>query len=212
VTADGGEGPGVVPDETPAGTVDWREAIPNDRLAHLVRTASRCLSRSLQLRLAEHDVSIGHWIFLRVLWESDGLTQRALSEQAGLMESTTFSALKAMTALGYVTRRARGGDAGPDDRKKGLIFLTQQGRALKKKLVPLAEEVNDVAIAGADPADVAAARRVMLSIIGNLVADEAGGAADRRIPSTRELARIIAGSGKTARRRTGTRTTIRERS
>jgi MarR family transcriptional regulator, organic hydroperoxide resistance regulator len=189
-----------MPDETRV-ALDWREAIPNDRLAHLIKTATRCVTRSLQLRLAEHDVSIGHWIFLRVLWENDGLTQRALSEQAGLMESTTFSALKAMTALGYVTRRARG-EARPDDtRKKGLIFLTPQGLALKQALVPLAEEVNDIAIAGADPADVAAARRVMLTIIGNLAADEAEGVPGRRIPSTREIARIIAGSGKAAPRK-----------
>jgi DNA-binding MarR family transcriptional regulator len=201
-----------MPDESPPGAVDWREAIPNDRLAHLVKTATRCLTRSLQLRLAEYEVSIGHWIFLRVLWENDGLTQRALSEQAGLMESTTFSALKAMTALGYVARRARGDDKPADNRKKGLIFLTPQGRAFKGKLVPLAEEVNDVATAGADPADVAAARRVMLTIIGNLAADEAGGAAGRRMPSTRELARIIAGSGKTEPGRTRTRKTTRETS
>jgi DNA-binding MarR family transcriptional regulator len=202
VTADGGEGQSAVPDETLAGGVDWREAIPNDRLAHLVKTATRCLTRGLQLRLAEHDVSIGHWSFLRVLWENDGLTQRALSEQAGLMESTTFSALKAMTALGYVTRRARGDDKPADNRKKGLIFLTPQGRALKAKLVPLAEEVNDIAIGSAAPQDVAAARRVMLTIIGNLVADEAAGAAGRRMPSTRELGRIIAGNGKAAPHRT----------
>jgi DNA-binding MarR family transcriptional regulator len=212
VTADGGEECIAMPDEAPPGAVDWREAIPNDRLAHLVKTATRCLTRSLQLRLAEHDVSIGHWIFLRVLWESDGLTQRALSEQAGLMESTTFSALKAMTALGYVTRRARGDDKPADDRKKALIFLTPQGKALKERLIPLAEEVNDIAIGGAEPADIAAARRVMLTIIGNLVADEAGSAAGRRMPSTRELARIIAGSGETTRRRTRTRKTTRETS
>jgi DNA-binding MarR family transcriptional regulator len=196
VTADGGGGQSAMPEETGTshGAGDWREAIPNDRLAHLVKTATRCLTRSLQLRLAEHDVAAGHWIFLRVLWENDGLTQRALSEQAGLMESTTFSALKAMTALGYVTRRARGDSKPADNRKKGLIFLTPQGRALKEKLVPLAEEVNDIAIRGAAPQDVAAARRVMLTIIDNLVADEAGSAAGRRIPSTRELARIIAGT------------------
>jgi DNA-binding MarR family transcriptional regulator len=198
-----------VSDDTSAGPIDWREAIPNDRLAHLVKTATRCVTRSLQLRLAEHDVSIGHWIFLRVLWEGDGLTQRALSEQAGLMESTTFSALKAMTSLGYVTRRARGG--AEDSGKKGLIFLTPEGSALKEKLVPLAEEVNDLAIAGADPADVAAARRVMLTMIGNLVADEADSASGRRMPSTREIARIIADSGKTPRR-AATRKTNRETS
>ena len=88
----------------------WREAVPDDRLAHLVKDVTRALVRALQMRLAGYAVSFGHWTFLRILWEADGLTQRELSEQAGVMEPTTFSALKAMERLGYVVRRKRGGD------------------------------------------------------------------------------------------------------
>ena len=86
----------------------WREAVPDDRLAHLVKDATRALVRSLGVRLAEHGVSFGHWSFLRILWEGDGITQRELSEQAGVMEPTTFSALKTMEKLGYVARRQLG--------------------------------------------------------------------------------------------------------
>ena len=72
-------------------------------------------------------MSFGHWTFLRILWEGDGLTQRELSEQAGVMEPTTFSALKAMERLGYVTRRQVGGD-----RKKVYVFLTPKGGGSKR--------------------------------------------------------------------------------
>ena len=65
----------------------WREAVPDDRLAHLVKDATRALVRALQMRLGEHGVSFGHWTFLRILWESDGLTQRELSEEAGVTEA-----------------------------------------------------------------------------------------------------------------------------
>ena len=61
----------------------WQEAVPNDRLAHLVKHAARSFARALQMRLAVHSVSYGHWSFLRILWESEGLTQRQLSGQAG---------------------------------------------------------------------------------------------------------------------------------
>ena len=64
----------------------WRDAVPNDRLAHLIKYATRGLSRAMQARLARYNVSFGHWVFLRILWEKDGLTQRELSEEAGLME------------------------------------------------------------------------------------------------------------------------------
>src|SRR5258708_40124580 len=80
----------------------WQEAVPNDRLAHLVKDVTRAFVRALQARLAQHGVTFGHWTFLRVLWETDGLTQRELSDQAGVMEPTTFAAIKAMEKLGYV--------------------------------------------------------------------------------------------------------------
>lgn len=161
----------------------WREAVPDDRLAHLVKDATRALVRALQMRLGEHGVSFGHWTFLRILWESDGLTQRELSEQAGVMEPTTFSAVKAMERLGYVERRRRSGD-----RKKVFIFLTKKGRSLRRTLVPLAEDVNRIAVRRVRSGEIARTRKLLLSIIENLARDERS--ADMRMPSTRELGRF----------------------
>lgn len=172
----------------------WREAVPDDRLAHLVKDATRALVRALSMRLAEHGVSFGHWSFLRILWEGDGLTQRELSEQAGVMEPTTFAALKAMERLGYIERRQL-----DTDRKKIYIFLTPKGRALKRRLVPAAEAVNGIAVDGVRAADIAATRTVLLAIIENLTRDEQ--AADMRMPSTRELARLNAVEPKRRRRK-----------
>lgn len=169
----------------------WQEAVPNDRLAHLVKHAARGLARALQMRLAEHAVSYGHWTFLRILWENEGLTQRQLSSQAGVMEPTTFSALSAMERLGYVTRRHR-----PRSRKEVYVHLTPKGRALKSKLVPLAEQVNEVALRNVTAADIAATRRTLLALIASLAADEvASPAVRRRMPSTRELSRLVNGAG-----------------
>jgi DNA-binding MarR family transcriptional regulator len=159
----------------------WREAVPNDRLAHLVKDATRALVRALSVRLAGHKVSFGHWAFLRILWERDGITQRELSEQAGVMEPTTFAAVKAMERLGYVARRKVSGD-----QKRIYISLTRRGRLLKKQLVPLAENVNEIAIRGCKPADVNTARQVLFAVISNLASDEL--AQDRPMPSTRALA------------------------
>jgi MarR family transcriptional regulator, organic hydroperoxide resistance regulator len=148
----------------------WREAVPDDRLAHLVKDASRAFIRALQIRLAGHRVPFGHWVFLRILWEHDGLTQRQLSAEAGVMEPTTFSALKAMEKLGYIERRQS-----PGNRKNVYIHLTRLGRALKRKLVPLAEDVNRVAAKRIPAADIARTRRTLLAILENLALDEACG-------------------------------------
>ncbi len=146
----------------------WHSAVPNDRMAHLIKDATRVFLRALQMRLSRHDVQLGHWAFLRILWEQDGMTQRELSDEAGFMEPTTVIALRSMESLGYVTREHR-----PDNRKNLYVFLTPKGKRLKKVLIPLAEEVNQIALAGATDADVATTRRTLLSMLDNLSQDPA---------------------------------------
>lgn len=179
---------GTAIQETQAILRHWREAVPNDRLAHLVKDAARALLRALRLRLAAHGVSLGHWTYLRILWEKDGITQRELSAQAGVMEPTTTSALNAMERLGYVVRRKKRGN-----KKKVFVFLTPRGRLLKAKLVPFAEQVNEVAIHNIKVADIITTRRMLLAIIENLAEDEANSTG--RIPSTPELAHPVAERG-----------------
>jgi DNA-binding MarR family transcriptional regulator len=118
--------------------------------------------------LQKHNVPFGHWTFLRILWSSDGLTQKELSDLAGVMEPTTFSAIKAMEALGYVERRQR-----PDNRKNMYVHLTPKGRALKKVLVPLAVDVNHVAVRGISAADLLTTRKVLLKVLEHLAQEEA---------------------------------------
>lgn len=145
----------------------WHESVPDDRLAHLVKDTARAFNKRLQVRLQKHNIPFGHWTFLRILWSSDGLTQKELSDLAGVMEPTTFSAIKAMEALGYVERKQR-----PDNRKNMYVHLTQTGKALKKRLVPLAVEVNHVAVHGVSEAELLTTRKVLLQVLENLALDE----------------------------------------
>jgi DNA-binding MarR family transcriptional regulator len=73
-----------------------------------------------------------------------------------------------MELAGYVERRQM-----PDNRKNVYVFLTARGRALKRKLLPLAEDVNRAAMEGIAPGDVALVRRVLLALLANLARDEA---------------------------------------
>lgn len=180
----------------------WRMAAPNERLAHLVKDATRAYLRALQMRISKHNVPLGQWTFLRILWERDGLTQRELSDLAGVMEPTTFIAVRTMENLGYVERRQR-----PDNKKKVYVFLTAKGRRLKRKLVPLAVNVNEVAVRGVPAEDVAATRRTLLAILGNLAIDETAGLNGRPPASRTRRQDASAGPQPDARRkRKATRT------
>lgn len=152
--------------ETERALRQWRDPSPGRPISRLLRDATRAFLRSLQTRLVPHSVSIGHWPFLRILWENDAITQRELSARAGVMEPTTFSALQAMQRLGYVTRRQVAGN-----RKKIFICLTPRGRLLRNRLTPLAEDVNDIALRGIPAEDVTITRQTLLAIVENLERD-----------------------------------------
>jgi len=166
----------------------WREAVPNDRMAHLIRDTERAFRKSLQIRLAEYGVPFGHWTFLRVLWENDRITQKELSAHAGVMEPTTFAAIKAMEAQGYIVRRQL-----PTNRKNVYIHLTAKGRALKKTLVPLAEDTNSISTRSIAPDDIMTTRKVLLAMIENLAEDESTWEAQAHNPPPKRSARGNAG-------------------
>ena len=144
---------------------DATTGFADERFAHLIKIAYRGFSRNLQLRLRKESLLYGHWTLLRILWSTDGITQRQLSEQARVSEPTTFGALQAMEKLGYITRQKMG--------KQMRIFVAPKGALLKQRVVPAAEEVNRIALAGLASDDLAATRHTLLAMIENLAADEA---------------------------------------
>ena len=113
---------------------------PEQSFGYLVRESSRLCIKNLQDRISLRGVLLGQWYFLRVLWESDGMTQRELSDLVGMKESTTFSALTSMERSGLISRERSTGD-----KRKIFVYLTVKGRRLRRPLLRHAKEVNDLA-------------------------------------------------------------------
>jgi len=164
--------------ETSEVGANWTE----ERFARLVRLAARAFNRSLQIRLSTAGVTFGQWIFLRVLWYNDGLSQRELSRRANLTEPTTHAALAKMEALEFISRRNVDGNM-----RRLHSFLTPKGWALRDQLEPLAIEVNTLAMAGLSDDEALMLRRGLYTLIQNLERDEVQSARKgRRVPATRD--------------------------
>ena len=124
---------------------------------------------------------IARWIFLRILWSHDGLSQRELSDKAHLTEPTAHSALRRMEELGFIVRRNVG-----SNKRRQHAFLTEKGWDLRDRLEPMAVETNESAIAGLKDDEVTILRRALSKMIRNLEHDEKVGASrGLKIPSTR---------------------------
>lgn len=146
-----------------------------ESIGYQIRTTHRVIQRYLQAKIEPHGVTLGMWYFLRVLWNEEGLTQRELSGIVGTMEPTTLSALRAMERSGFIRRqRSR------DDGRKINIYLTDKGRALEKKLLPIAKQVLNDAGKGMTEAGRRSLLRSLAKIQHNIQtsASDAAGAAD----------------------------------
>lgn len=153
----------------------------NERIAHLVRLCARGFNRALSRRLASHGVTFGQWVFLRILWKKEGLTQRELSEIANLTEPTVHTALTRLEKQGVVERRTK-----PENRRKQYVHLTDAGRALRDKLEPLAMNANDTGMSGLSDDDQRTLRRILLVMLDNLASDEEEAQArGLKVPPTR---------------------------
>lgn len=141
--------------------------LEDERLAHLVRLLERQFRRSLQSKLKQHDVMFGHWEFLRILWEEEGLSQKELANRAGLTGPTTHTAMTKMEQKGFIKRVVpEGGNSRP------VIMLSELGHELEGKLVPLALSTNEAAIEGLSEEEVRQARSLLVKLTRNLMDEE----------------------------------------
>ncbi len=130
---------------------------------YLVRDAHRAFQRLLERRIAPYGVSRGQWYFLRVLWNTDGLSQRELSARVGMMEPTTVIALRSMEKAGLISRVRSA-----DDRRKVRVLLTAKAKRLRNELLGVARGITDNAEAGVAARDIATFRRVIARMTANL--------------------------------------------
>jgi len=154
-------------DSSPSNSVDQTTFPTEHSIAFLTREITRNYTRNLQNAIAPYGILIGQYHFLRVLWEKDEITQRELAATVGMKESTTFTALAGMEKQGLLTRKRDS-----DDRRKMTVKLTDKGRGLKPKLIPIAKAVNDRPLKGLTPEQVSDLK-AMLEILRNNLAGEA---------------------------------------
>lgn len=136
---------------------------PMHSIGYLARVNFRMFSKALEQLTLPHGVSAGQWRLLRVLWEEDNITQRELSERTGTKEATTVHAVRSLVDAGLARRKRS-----TKDKRKLYITLTPQARRLRAKLMPMVVQVNELAVDGIDPKDVAIARQVLAKTYANL--------------------------------------------
>jgi MarR family transcriptional regulator, organic hydroperoxide resistance regulator len=109
------------------------------------------------------DITPEQWALLIRLWERDGRTQGELSEATFRDAPTMSRIVDVMEARGLLERRADSADG-----RARRIHLTPDGRALKKKLVPLVEDIVGRMVEGIDERALVTTRTALRRMFDNL--------------------------------------------
>ena len=109
------------------------------------------------------EITPEQWIVLARLWQRDGRTVSELSESTLRDRPTMSRILDSMEASGLVTRTVDSKDA-----RTRIIALTREGRALRKKLVPIAKGLVERLEAGVSEADLLITRQTLRRLFENL--------------------------------------------
>lgn len=124
----------------------------------LLSTAARMVEQSWNNRLRDSRVSHAGVMVLSLLAQGPA-TQRQLADSQHLTEQTAGRTIAHLEATGHLRRTAD-----PTDRRRRVVEITDEGRALLARMYTLSESVTDELIASAG-GDVASFRAVLQALI-----------------------------------------------
>jgi len=104
-----------------------------EHLAYLLAQANREINRQLETRLSREGVPVEQWRILKVLSDGNGHSMGELAEAVLLNHPTLTKMIDRMVSDALVYRVQD-----PQDRRKVLMFISDRGKVLCKRLNSLA--------------------------------------------------------------------------
>jgi MarR family transcriptional regulator, organic hydroperoxide resistance regulator len=109
-----------------------------EHLAYLLAQANREINRQLETRLSKEGVPVEQWRILKILSDGDGHSMGELAEAVLLNHPTLTKMVDRMVSDTLVYRVQD-----PTDRRKVLMFISDRGKVLCRKLNSLAADQEE---------------------------------------------------------------------
>jgi DNA-binding MarR family transcriptional regulator len=136
---------------------------PHEALAFQLDELSRQLSRKLDARLFDYDLSRTQWRLLAHVLKCEGMTQSELARSADLERASIGQTIDLMERKQMVERRHAEGD-----RRVWRIFSTHKAQALVPEMRVVVDDVFIAMFSGFDPAGEDALRVLLDQLAANL--------------------------------------------
>ena len=127
--------------------------------------ASTAIARRLQKNFKQEgiEITIEQWSVLYHLWKKDGISQQELCNASFRDKPSITRLVDNLEKLNMVKRVGS-----PTDRRKNLIYITDQAKKLQDQTMDIAAVTMNEALDGVSRADIERAKLVLQKIYDNL--------------------------------------------
>ena len=137
----------------------------NSYLPYLLNRAGARIAASFSEEVRPLGATLQMWRVLAALRERDGRRMGDLSETTSIEVSTLTRLVDTMEKKGLVARRRDAGDA-----RAVALHVTPAGRRLTRRVLPIAERYERVALDGFSAAETSALKTALRRLYGNMTA------------------------------------------
>ena len=134
-------------------------------LPYLLNRAGARIATAFSEEVRPLGATLQMWRVLAALREQDGRRMGDLSETTSIEVSTLTRLVDAMEKKGLVARRREAGDA-----RVVALRVTPAGRRLTRRVLPIAERYERVALEGFSAAETSALKTALRRLYGNMAA------------------------------------------
>jgi MarR family transcriptional regulator, organic hydroperoxide resistance regulator len=135
-----------------------------DYLPYLVNRVGTIIAEQFGAdALARHGLSIAEWRVLAVLASNGGQRQIDLADSTSIEPSTLSRLVSRLVRMSLMTRTRSA-----SSNREVVVKLSAKGQALVARLIPVARDYEAAAIAGITASELAALKRCLRRMYGNM--------------------------------------------
>jgi DNA-binding MarR family transcriptional regulator len=134
----------------------------NESIGFIINKAHLILKNNLQKKFKKYDIAPEQWAILNCLYNNEGCSQKELSDKTYKDKASITRILDVLEKRRLVKR-----ESDPGDRRVFLIFITDEGRALRDALIPLSKSASEEAIKGFSQEEFKLLKVLLLKLISN---------------------------------------------
>jgi len=137
------------------------ETLPVFLMEQIVRRYRQMATRAL--KAAQAGLSVDQWVMLKQIGENSGSSQVDIGNSTVKDAPTTTRIIDQLVNKNLISKQLD-----PEDRRRYMVFITEKGRALVERLLPVVSEYRQVPLEGFSEANRKQLNELLNQMLNNL--------------------------------------------